>query len=189
VACSRSPAGAAGCSPQSRRKAARSRSRSQPDRRTSMPAQSFWRERSRCSLSRRPGRTATHCFWPTRRTRSTPCSTKNWTSISSATSRQLPHQKHPHCPRNPSFGVKTAPNSSAKANPGKFTIGSPFSVRPAVAKLEEQRNHQVSRCGAEQRKALEKTRRGSARDRIRSATAPQIQSTNHRHNYGLILDP
>jgi hypothetical protein len=46
--------------------------------------------------------------------------------------------KHPHCPRNPSFRVKTAPEliAYAKANPGKITMGSPFSVRPAVAKLE-----------------------------------------------------
>jgi hypothetical protein len=61
--------------------------------------------------------------------------------------------KHPLCPRNPSFRVKTAPEliAYAKANPGKITMGSPFSVRPAVAptKLEalKQRNHQLSRRG------------------------------------------
>jgi tripartite-type tricarboxylate transporter receptor subunit TctC len=42
---------------------------------------------------------------------------------------------------NPSFRVKTVPEliAYAKANPGKITMASPFSVRPAVAptKLED----------------------------------------------------
>ena len=69
---------------------------------------------------------------------------------------------------NPSFRVKTAPEliAYAKANPGKITMGSPFSVRPAVAptKLEDlkQRNHQLEPLPGRARKALEKTRRGSA---------------------------
>jgi hypothetical protein len=93
--------------------------------------------------------TATHCFWPTRRTRSTPRSHR----------------------------VKTVPEliAYAKANPGKITIAPPFSVCAAVApiKLEDlkERDQQLEPLRAEQRKALEKHGRGLSARSIRSATS------------------
>jgi hypothetical protein len=89
--------------------------------------------------------------------------------------------KHPHCPRNPSFRVKTAPEliAYAKANPGKITMGSPFSVRPAVAKLEDL-NEPLRRRAAQG--ALKKRRGSSARSNSID-DGPQIHSTNHRHNF------
>jgi hypothetical protein len=62
----------------------------------------------------------------------------------------------------PSFRVKTVLEliAYAKANPGKITMASRFSVRPPVAptKLEDfkQRDPQLEPLRAEQRKALEK---------------------------------
>ena len=101
------------------------------------------------------------------------------------------HQKHPHCPRNPSFRVKTAPEliAYAKANPGKITMGSPFSVLPPSpnSRNSSSATTSSSRCGAEQRKALEKTRRGSSARSNSIGDGPQIRSTNHRHNFGQFL--
>jgi hypothetical protein len=74
-------------------------------------------------------------------------------------------------------------SGQTKTNPGKITMGSPFSIRPAVAKLEDlkQRNHQLEPLRG---RALEKTRRGSSARSNSSGDGPQIHSTNHRHNYG-----
>jgi hypothetical protein len=97
----------------------------------------------------------------------------------------------PHCPRNPSFRVKTAPEliAYAKANPGKITTGSPFSIRPAVAKLEElkQRNHQLEpgRAAQSARKNAERFKREIEFDRRRPANSLNKSSTQ----LWLILDP
>ena len=99
----------------------------------------------------------------------------------------------PHCPRNPSFRVKTAPEliAYAKANPGKITMGSPFSIRPAVAKLEElkQRNHQLEplrgRAAQGARKNAAQFKREIEFDRRRPANSLNKSSTQ----LWLILDP
>jgi hypothetical protein len=95
--------------------------------------------------------------------------------------------KHPHCPRNPSFRVKTAPEliAYAKANPGKITMGSPFSIRPAVGKLEDlkQRNHQLEPLRRRAAQGALKKRRGSNARSNSIDDGPQIHSTNHRHNF------
>ena len=101
--------------------------------------------------------------------------------------------KHPHCPRNPSFRVKTAPEliAYAKANPGKITMGSPFSIRPAVGKLEDlkQRNHQLEplrgRAAQGARKNAERFKREIEFDRRRPANSLNKSSTQ----LWLILDP
>jgi hypothetical protein len=79
---------------------------------------------------------------------------------------------------NPSFRVKTVPEliAYAKANPGKITMASPFSVRPAVAptKLEDlkQRDQQLEPLRGRAAQGARKKRGAvQARDRIRSATA------------------
>ena len=98
----------------------------------------------------------------------------------------------PHCPRNPSFRVKTAPEliAYAKANPGKITMGSPFSIRPAVAKLEElkQRNHQLEplrgRAAQGARKNAAQFKREIEFDRRRPANSLNKSSTQ----LWLILD-
>jgi hypothetical protein len=102
--------------------------------------------------------------------------------------------KHPHCPRNPSFRVKTALEliAYAKANPGKITMGSHFSVRPPVAptKLEDlkQRNHQLEplrgRAAQGARKNAARFKREIEFDRRRPANSRNKSSTQLR----LILD-
>ena len=92
-----------------------------------------------------------------------------------------------------SFRVKTAPEliAYAKANPGKITMGSPFSIRPAVAKLEElkQRNHQLEplrgRAAQGARKNAAQFKREIEFDRRRPANSLNKSSTQ----LWLILDP
>jgi Tripartite tricarboxylate transporter family receptor len=86
--------------------------------------------------------------------------TKNWTSISCASARVVGESSIPVVlVVSPSFRVKTGPEliAYAKANQGKITTASRFSVRPPVAptKLEDlkQRDQQLEPL---QRKALEK---------------------------------
>ena len=139
---------------------------------------------------------STHCFWPTRRTRSTPCSTKNGLQF---------HPRHrASCGItsipivlvvNPSFRVKTDPEliAYAKADPGKITMGSPFSVRPAVAptNLDDlmQRNHQLEplrgRAAQGARKNAARFKREIEFDRRRPANSLNKSSTQ----LWLTLDP
>ena len=119
--------------------------------------------------------------------------TKSWTSISRDIAASCGIRSIPHCPRNPSFRVKTAPEliAYAKANPGKITMGSPFSIRPAVAKLEElkQRNHQLEplrgRAAQGARKNAAQFKREIEFDRRRPANSLNKSSTQ----LWLILDP
>ena len=96
---------------------------------------------------------------------------------------------------NPSFRVKTAPEliANAKADPGKITMGSPFSIRPAVAptKLEDpkQRNHQLEplrgRAAQGARKNAARFKREIEFDRRRPANSLNKSSTQ----LWIILDP
>jgi hypothetical protein len=77
-------------------------------------------------------------------------------------------------------------------NPGKINMGSPFSVRPAVAKLEDlkQRNHQLEPLrGRAARKALEKTRAVQARDRNSIGDGPANSLNKSSTQLWLTLDP
>jgi hypothetical protein len=75
-------------------------------------------------------------------------------------------------------------------NPGKINMGSPFSVRPAVAKLEDlkQRNHQLEPLRG-QRKALEKTRRGSSARSNSIGDGPANSLNKSSTQLWLTLDP
>ncbi len=70
----------------------------------------------------------------------------------------------------PSFRVKTVPEliAYAKANPGKITMASRFSVAPKLEDLK-QRDQQLEPQRAGQRKALKKCGAAQVLDRIRSA--------------------
>jgi hypothetical protein len=95
-----------------------------------------------------------------------------------------PYPKHiKQCGR-----FRGSPTALTKANPDKITMASRFSVRPPVAptKLEDlkQRDQQLEPLRAGQRKRSKnasRLKREIEFDRRRSA---QIESTNHRHNYG-----
>ena len=106
-------------------------------------------------------------------------------------SRRLRHQKHPPLSSQSIVSGQTAPEliAYAKANPGKITTGSPFSIRPAVAKLEElkQRNHQLEpgRAAQSARKNAERFKREIEFDRRRPANSLNKSSTQ----LWLILDP
>ncbi len=135
-------------------------------------------------------------FWPTRRTRSTPRSTKNWTSISCATSRELrASQASPLSSWSTHrFGSRPFPNSSPMSKPIRVrSRWRRFSVRPAVAptKLEDlkQRDQQLEPLRAEQRKAIEKRCAAQARDRIRSATSGANSINKSSTQLWLTLDP
>jgi Tripartite tricarboxylate transporter family receptor len=88
---------------------------------------------------------------------------------------------------NPSFRVKTVPEliAYAKANPGKITMASPFSVRPAVAptKLEDlkQRDQQLEprrgRAAQGARKNAARFKREIEFDRRRPANSLNKSST------------
>jgi hypothetical protein len=103
--------------------------------------------------------------------------------------------KHPLCPRNPSFRVKTAPEliAYAKANPGKITMGVALQ-RSSRRRAHQTRGSQAAQPPAqppraEQRKALEKTRRGLSARSNSIGDGPANSVNKSSTQLWIILDP